>query len=69
MLIMLRRIVLSSLVFAALAVSAVERKVAIMPESQVKPGMHGVAYTVFEGTKPEAMDVEILGTLGSMAGP
>ncbi len=40
-----------------------------MPESQVKPGMHGVAYTVFEGTKPEAMDVEILGTLGSMAGP
>jgi len=31
--------------------------------------MHGVAYTVFEGTQPEPMDVEILGTLGSMAGP
>ena len=40
-----------------------------MPESQVKAGMHGVAYTVFEGTKPEPMDVEILGILGSMAGP
>ena len=66
---MLRRIVLSSLLFAALAASAVERKVQIMPESQVKPGMHGIAYTVFEGTKPEPMDVEILGTLGSMAGP
>jgi hypothetical protein len=66
---MLRRIVLSSLLLTALAASAVERKVQIMPESQVKPGMHGIAYTVFEGTKPEPMDVEILGTLGSMAGP
>lgn len=66
---MLRRIVLSSLLLSALAAAAVERKVQIMPESQVKPGMHGIAYTVFEGTKPEPMDVEILGTLGSMAGP
>ena len=31
--------------------------------------MHGVAYTVFEGTKPEAVDVEILGILRDMAGP
>ncbi|MFZ0705171.1 MAG: SpoIVB peptidase S55 domain-containing protein, partial [Candidatus Korobacteraceae bacterium] len=66
---MLRRIVSSSLLLTALAATAVEHKVQIMPESQVKPGMHGVAYTVFEGTKPEAMDVEILGILGSMAGP
>jgi len=41
----------------------------IMPEDQVKAGMHGIAYTVFEGTKPEAMDVEILGVLRDMAGP
>jgi hypothetical protein len=40
-----------------------------MPESQVKAGMHGVAYTVFEGVKPEAIDVEILGVLRNMAGP
>lgn len=40
-----------------------------MPEEQVKPGMHGVAYTVFEGTKPEPLDVEILGVLRDMAGP
>jgi len=31
--------------------------------------MHGIAYTVFEGTKPEAVDVEILGILRDMAGP
>jgi len=40
-----------------------------MPESQVKAGMHGVAYTVFEGVTPEPMDVEILGVLRNMAGP
>ncbi len=31
--------------------------------------MHGVAYTVFEGTKPEPIEVEILGVLRDMAGP
>ena len=40
-----------------------------MPEDQVKAGMHGVAYTVFEGVKPESIDVEILGVLRNMAGP
>ncbi len=40
-----------------------------MPEDQVKTGMHGVAYTVFEGVTPEPMEVEILGVLRNMAGP
>jgi hypothetical protein len=31
--------------------------------------MRGVAYTVFEGTKPEAMDVEVLGVMKSVNGP
>ena len=53
---------------AAMAASS-QQKVQIMPEDQVKAGMHGVAYTVFEGVKPEAMDVEILGVLRNMAGP
>src|SRR4051812_15881124 len=35
----------------------------IMPLDEVKLGMRGVAYTVFEGTKPEPMEVEILGVL------
>jgi hypothetical protein len=67
--IMFRRVVVFLLFLTALAAFAVERKTPIMAEDQVKPGMHGVAYTVFEGTKPEPIDVEILGTLGSMAGP
>jgi hypothetical protein len=36
---------------------------------QVHRGLHAVAYTVFEGTQPEAMDVEILGLLHSALGP
>jgi len=61
----------ASLVVCLTSVAAfgAQSKPQIMPEDQVKVGMHGVAYTVFEGTKPEAMDVEILGVLRDMAGP
>jgi hypothetical protein len=41
----------------------------IFPLSEVHRGLHGVAYTVFEGTQPEAMDVEILGVLRNVLGP
>ena len=67
------RSAVSSLLACLLTISAsgVEavNKPKIMPEDQVKAGMHGIAYTVFEGTKPEAVDVEILGILRDMAGP
>jgi SpoIVB peptidase S55 len=41
----------------------------VFPLSEVHRGLHGVAYTVFEGTQPEAMDVEILGVLKNVLGP
>lgn len=41
----------------------------ILPLEQVRAGMRGVAYTVFEGVKPEPMDVEVLGTLRNVNGP
>ncbi len=67
---MLRRAFVSLAVcFTTLAAFAVQPKPNLMPEDDVKAGMHGVAYTVFEGTQPEAMDVEILGVLRDMAGP
>ena len=37
--------------------------------AQIHAGMHGVAYTVFQGTKPESMDVEVLGILHNVNGP
>ena len=40
-----------------------------IPVNQIHAGMHGVAYTVFEGTKPEPMQVEVLGILKNVNGP
>jgi SpoIVB peptidase S55 len=39
------------------------------PLAEVKRGMRGVAYTVFEGVNPEPMQVEILGLLRDALGP
>ena len=40
-----------------------------IPVEQIHAGMRGVAYTVFQGIKPEAMDVEVLGVLRNVNGP
>src|SRR5580692_10545663 len=39
------------------------------PLSEIHRGQQGVAYTVFEGTKPEPMALEILGVLHNAIGP
>ncbi len=39
------------------------------PLSEIHKGLQGVAYTVFEGTQPEPMGVEILGVLHNALGP
>src|SRR5437868_13665759 len=41
----------------------------IIPVNQIHAGMHGVAYTVFEGVTPEPMEVEVLGILKNANGP
>src|SRR5215469_3268189 len=41
----------------------------IIPISDIHAGMKGVAYTVFQATQPEAMDVEVLGVLKNTNGP
>ena len=40
-----------------------------MPLDQIHEGMKGVALTVFQGVKPESMDVEVLGVLRNVNGP
>lgn len=40
-----------------------------IPVSQIHAGMRGVAYTVFQGVRPEPMDVEVLGVLHNVNGP
>ena len=44
-------------------------KVEIMPVSEVKPGMKAIAWTVFQGTEPEPVPVEIIGLSKNMWGP
>jgi hypothetical protein len=41
----------------------------IITVDQIHTGMRGVAYTVFEGIKPEPMEVEVLGVLRNVNGP
>ncbi len=37
--------------------------------NEIHAGMRGVAYTVFQGVKPEPMDVEVLGVMKNVNGP
>src|SRR5437899_5874110 len=40
-----------------------------VPVDEIHAGMRGVAYTVFQGVKPEPMDVEVLGVMKNVNGP
>ncbi|MCW5981776.1 MAG: hypothetical protein KIT09_27065 [Bryobacteraceae bacterium] len=43
--------------------------VEIMPTSEIRPGMTGTAWTVFSGSDPEAVPVEIIGLWKNQWGP
>jgi hypothetical protein len=69
--------ILISVAATALPASAAETppvrpksgKVEIMPLVEVKQGMKGTAWTVFQGTEPEPIPVEIVGIARNMWGP
>ena len=61
--------ILSSALFALTLDPPKAGKVEIMKASDVKPGMHAIAWTVFEGTKPEPVPIEIVGAMKNMWGP
>lgn len=61
--------VLLSCVSALPTVAQTANKPSIMPLSEVKEGMRGVAKTVFKGSKSEEFSVEILGILPGGVGP
>jgi len=67
---LLTRLFVPVLTIVSLCGFAAEKtSVPIMPLSQIQVGMHGTAYTVFQGVKPEPMEVEVLGILRNMTGP
>src|ERR1700678_514833 len=59
----------SSLASAQTSASAPAQNPKIIAVGEIHAGMRGVAYTVFEGVKPEAMEVEVLGVLHNVNGP
>src|SRR6266566_2612741 len=61
--------VVYSLLLSFATFAQTSKSVEIMPLNQIHAGMRGVAYTVFQGTKPESMDVEVLGVLKNANGP
>src|SRR6266699_2488119 len=59
----------SFLIFSQTSLAQISKTVDTIPVSQIHAGMRGVAYTVFQGTKPEPMTVEVLGVLKNANGP
>ncbi len=57
------------LCFSASLIAQNSKPVDTIAVSQIHAGMRGVAYTVFQGTQPEAMQVEVLGVLKNANGP
>ncbi len=69
----MRRVILALVVLCFVLSPATQaqtpKPVETIPVEQIHAGMRGVAYTVFQGTKPESMDVEVLGVLKNANGP
>src|SRR5437762_8992473 len=61
--------VVYAVVLSSSTLAQTQKPVETIPLEQVHAGMRGVAYTVFQGTKPEPMDVEVLGVLKNANGP
>jgi hypothetical protein len=62
-------LLLASVIHAQVIQAPVPKPVETIPVSSIHAGMRGVAYTVFQGTKPESMGVEVLGILKNANGP
>jgi hypothetical protein len=69
----MKRLALAFWLVSLLSVSALASDPAsngkIMPIEDVRPGMKGYGMTVFQGTKPERFEVEVLGLLEGMINP
>ena len=70
-----RRAILRTLFFAALLAASADFPLAaadkpeILPLDQIKPGMKGVAYTIFAGDQIERFDLEVIGLMPNLLGP
>src|SRR5208282_3657678 len=66
-----RKLYLCVLAFCLLAASCPAQatdNAAVLPVSDIKPGMKGVVYTIFEGDQVEKIDLEVIGVLHNAIG-
>src|SRR5690348_3838196 len=66
---LLALVALCSLLIPAALNAETSKTVQTISLTQIHSGMRGVAYTVFQGVKPESMGVEVLGILRNANGP
>ena len=66
---LLATLLLGLFLTTALQAQSLPINVPTIPLDQIKAGMRGEAWTVFEGSQPEKMEVEVLGILRNLAGP
>ena len=64
-----RGLFLLAAILLAAGVSSAADKPDILPLDQVKPGMKGVAYTIFAGDQIEKFDLEVIGVMPNLLGP
>ena len=68
-----QRLQLLALLFALLGslpvLAAPQDSPETMPLSQIRPGMKGYAYTIFEGDQVEKFDLEVIGVMPNFMGP
>lgn len=57
------------LAWAFVAFSAPQQTGAMIPLSEVRPGMQGYAYTIFAGDQIEKFDLEVIGVMPNFLGP
>src|SRR6201984_1279466 len=61
--------VLYGFVLSLAAVTQPTKALQTIAVNQIQAGMHGVAFTVFQGATPEPMEVEVLGVLKNVICP
>jgi hypothetical protein len=64
-------LILLALTFGMIAIAnaSADDRPPIIPLDQIKPGMTGVAYTIFAGDKIEPFNIEVIGILPNLLGP
>ena len=62
-------LLLAALVFASSSSLPAQQTTEIIKLEEIKPGMKGVAYTIFAGDTIEAFELEVIGVLPNLLGP